>query len=318
MGYNFLLMNMIRIGTRGSRLALWQARYVEGELRKHAPQIACELLVIKTQGDRDQNSSLTRIGGLGVFTKEIEKALLNDEIDIAIHSLKDLPSTLSDGLVLGAVPARGPVEDALVSLHGVPLQALPKGATIGTGSIRRRSQLLHHRPDLLMTDLRGNIDTRLRKLQMGEFDAIVMAWAALVRLEMKNISYSVFESSELIPAVGQGAIGVQIREGDRFIEDFIRPLNHDPTYQAVTAERAFLSRLESGCQFPVGATAQVGEDRIEIAGFVGSEDGQTIYRDSKNGSNKAPTEIGIQLAERFIELGALALLDEYRDGDTST
>jgi hydroxymethylbilane synthase len=310
-------MKKIRIGTRGSRLALWQARYVEEGLRAHAPGIACELLVIKTQGDRDQSSSLTQIGGLGVFTKEIEKALLDDEIDIAVHSLKDLPSAMTDGLDLGAVPARGPVKDALVSLRGIPLQDLPEGAAIGTGSIRRRSQLLHHRPDLQMNDLRGNIDTRLSKLHQGEFDAIVMAQAALVRLQMKNILYSVFDCSEIIPAVGQGAIGLQIRAGDDFIKDFIQPLNHHPTYQAVTAERVFLSMLDSGCQYPVGANANVKDDTMEIAGFVGSEDGQTVFKDSLVGSSKAPAGIGIQLAERFIELGALRLLNEYRDGKTS-
>lgn len=286
-------------------------------MRRHVPGIACELRIIKTQGDRDQSSSLTRIGGLGVFTKEIERALLDDEIDIAVHSLKDLPSAMSGGLALGAVPARGPVEDTLVTVRGIPLKDLPQGAAVGTGSIRRRSQLLHHRPDLRMKDLRGNIDTRLRKLERGEFDAIVMARAALVRLQMKDISYSVFDGEEIIPAVGQGAIGLQIRNGDTAAQKTIQPLNHLPTYRAVAAERAFLHVLDSGCQFPVGAHAKTTADGLEISGFVGSEDGRTIFRDSRAGSGGDAEGIGRQLAERLIEMGALRLLNEYRDGKTS-
>jgi hydroxymethylbilane synthase len=311
-------MKKIRIGTRGSRLALWQARTIEDELRRIAPDVACEIVIVKTQGDRDKRSSLTQIGGLGVFTKEIETALLDDKIDIAVHSLKDLPSDMTAGLSLAAVPARGPVEDVLVSSRGVALRDLPKGAVVGTGSIRRRSQLLHLRPDLQMKDLRGNIDTRLQKIQEGEYDAIVMARAALVRLEMDDVLYSVFDRREVVPAVGQGAIGVQTRDGDEFVAVCVQPINHVPTFQAVTAERAFLHTLDSGCQFPVGAYASIDNDRLEIDGFVGSEDGTSVFIESHDGPSELPSEAGIELAERLIDLGALQLLKEYRDGKASS
>lgn len=305
-------MSKIRIGTRGSRLARWQAEFIQEQLRRFAPDLTCKIVVITTQGDRDKSSSLTRIGGMGVFTKEIERALLDEEIDIAVHSLKDLPTEMTDGLELAAVPARGPAEDVLVSASGEALPNLPDGAVVGTGSIRRRSQLLHERPDLRMKDLRGNIETRLRKLHLGNFDAIVMAHAALVRLDLNDVRYSVFDRAGMIPAVGQGAIGVQIREGDDFIGEYVRPINHKSTRRAVTAERAFLRALDSGCQFPVGANAVVHKDRMEITGFVGSDDGKSIFKQSHNGSSETPAEVGTKLARRLIDLGAFRLLKGYR------
>jgi hydroxymethylbilane synthase len=304
----------IRLGTRGSRLALWQAAFVESELRTNRPDISVERVIIKTEGDRDQSSSLTQIGGQGVFTKTIENALLEGRIDIAVHSLKDLPSKMADGLVLGAVPQRGPVEDVLVTRNGISLGDLPRGARIATGSIRRRSQLLNLRPDLNVTDLRGNIDTRLRKLEEENLDAIIMARAALVRLGLDEVAYYTFSTDEMIPSVGQGAIGVQIRAGDKIIEDAVSCLVHLPTHQAVTAERAFLSELDSGCQFPVGAFANVQGGTVKIIGFVGSKDGKSVVKESHTSGKEYPQNAGRELAVRLRDLGAADILDRFRNG----
>jgi hydroxymethylbilane synthase len=218
------MTDKIRIGTRGSRLALWQASYIEKLLLDQFPDLEVERIIIKTAGDRDQNSSLTQIGGLGVFTKAIEDALLQKNVDIAVHSLKDLPSHMTDGLALAAAPVRGAVEDVLVTTDGRSYKNLAPGARIASGSIRRRSQLLKLRPDLHMTDLRGNIDTRLKKLTTENLDGIIMARAALVRLNMSDTLYSIFSVDEMIPGVGQGAVGVQIRNEKLIIDQHILPL----------------------------------------------------------------------------------------------
>jgi hydroxymethylbilane synthase len=301
-------MRQIRIGTRGSQLALWQAAFVESKLKQHFPELALERVIIKTEGDQDQQSSLTKIGGQGVFTKTLEIALLENKVDIAVHSLKDLPSTMTEGLILGAVPERGPVEDVLVTPDGSKLDELPEGATVASGSIRRRSQLLHIRPDLRVTDLRGNIDTRLRKLKTEDMDAIFMARAALVRLQLDTVQYYTFDPGNLIPAVGQGAIGIQIRDADLQTKELVTPLNHLPTYQAVTAERAVLNTLDSGCQFPVGAYASIMDDNLTIHGFVGSEDGKTVLKEKMSGRADHAFDIGEELANTLIKQGALSIL----------
>ncbi|NIO00785.1 MAG: hydroxymethylbilane synthase [Candidatus Latescibacteria bacterium] len=305
-------MERIRIGTRGSQLALWQAGFVEAELKRNFPDISFEQVIVKTEGDRDQSSSLASIGGLGVFTKAIEVALLDRTVDIAVHSLKDLPSKMTEGLALGSVPPRGPVEDVLVTEDGRSLLELCHGAAVATGSIRRRSQLLARRPDLEIKDLRGNIDTRLRKLRNENLDAIVIAKAALVRLGLDQVSYYTFSTEEMIPGVGQGAIGVQIREGDEQTKEIVERLDHAATHRAVLAERAFLHRLDSGCQFPVGARAKVESHSIVIIGFVGSEDGRTSFIERHQGDEDAVERTGIELAEKFIACGALELLGQYR------
>ena len=301
-------MQKIRIGTRGSRLALWQADYIESLLRQTNQDINLERIIIKTEGDRDQNSSLTQIGGQGVFTKAIENALLENRIDVAVHSLKDLPSTMSEGLYLAAVPERGPVEDALVTNDGISLNELKENASVGTGSIRRCSQLLNLRPNLNIKDLRGNIDTRLNKLQEHNLDGIIMAHAALVRLELNHVRYYCFNTDEMVPGVGQGAVGVQTRSNDEEINQIVKLISHQPTFDAVTAERAFLNELDSGCQFPVGAYAQVEEDKIRMTGFVGSDDGEEVYREKIEGSVANAEKLGRQLAQSFIKQGAQELL----------
>lgn len=307
-------MEKIRIGTRGSKLALWQADLVKGELERLHPGLSVERVIIKTEGDRDQRSSLTRIGGQGLFTKAIEDALLENTVDVAVHSLKDLPSKMADGLSLGAVPERGPLEDVLVTRGGIAVQELERGARVATGSIRRRSQLLNLRPDIVMRDLRGNIDTRLRKLEGEDIDAIIMARAALVRLQLVGVKFYTFTLEEMIPAVGQGAIGVQVRETDVDLKELLQGLTHTATFQAAAAERAFLGELDSGCQFPVGAFAVVAERTLKITGFVGSEDGRSVFRASVSGSPDRPADAGRELARKLVDSGAGGVLDRFRNG----
>lgn len=301
-------MQKIRIGTRGSRLALWQADYIESLLKQASKDIVFERIIIKTEGDRDQRSSLTQIGGQGVFTKAIGDALIENRVDVAVHSLKDLPSMMSEGLYLAAVPERGPVEDVLVTKDGLSLNELKENASVATGSIRRCSQLLNLRPDLNITDLRGNIDTRLNKLQEQNLDGIIMAHAALVRLELSHVRYYSFNTDEMVPSVGQGAVGVQTRANDTATNEVVKLISHQPTFDAVTAERAFLNELDSGCQFPVGAYAQVEGDRLKISGFVGSDDGEEVYREKSEGFVGDAEKLGRQLAQSFIGQGAQELL----------
>jgi hydroxymethylbilane synthase len=304
-------MGTIRVGTRGSNLALWQAKFVRETLEKHHPGIRFEQVIIKTEGDLDQKSSLSQIGGQGIFTKEIEKALLNNTIDIAVHSLKDLPSKMPEGLILGAVPERGYVEDVLITDKGLTLEQIPRNAKVATGSIRRKSQLLNLRPDLIISDLRGNIDTRLRKLRENNIDAIIMAKAAIIRLELDQVLYHEFNTNEMIPAVGQGAIGIQVRKEDSVVQDIARTLNHQDTFRAVIAERELLATLDSGCQFPVGAYAYVSGDRLDINGFVGSEDGKNILHEKMRSEIQEAKNAGRTLAEKLLDRGAKSLLDAF-------
>jgi len=301
-------MHKIRLGTRGSRLALWQAAHIEQLLAEKNPEIEVRRIIIKTQGDRDQSSSLTQIGGQGVFTKAVEDALLSDEIDLAVHSLKDLPSSMIQGLTLAAVPQRGPADDILITPDGTDFDDLPKGARLATGSIRRRSQLLNLRPDIKIADLRGNIHTRLAKLDTQNLDGIIMARAAIERLTLTQVKLYAFSIKEMVPAPGQGAVGAQTRSDDDFVNTAAAKINHLQTFQAVTAERAFLKELDSGCQFPVGAFAHVKEDVLAILGFVGSEDGREIYKKEIQGPAEKSEQLGRTLARYFIERGADKLI----------
>lgn len=307
-------MKKIRIGTRGSRLALWQASLIETELMQHHPGIHIERVIIKTQGDSDQRSGLSEIGGQGVFTKALEESLLNGTIDIAVHSLKDLPTKMADGLSLAAVPARGPAEDVLITDDGRSLDMLPGDAVVATGSTRRRSQLLNLRRDLRIADLRGNIDTRLKKLQEEGFDAIMMARAALVRLKIDHMRCYTFSVNEMIPSPGQGAVAAQVRADDKVSRELTHCLDNPATHQAVLAERTFLHELDCGCQFPVGAFAEVLDDTLEITGFVGSEDGRSIFKDKLTASSNTPQDAGKSLADRLLERGAGRLLERFRNG----
>jgi len=303
-------MNRIRIGTRGSALALWQAQYVAELLRRHFPRLQTEQIIIKTEGDRDQKSSLTQIGGQGVFTKTIEEKLLGGHIDAAVHSLKDLPSAMARGLMLAAVPQRGAVRDVLVTEDGRSVQDLKPGAAVATGSIRRRSQLAALRPDLNIVDLRGNIHTRLRKLHKHNLDGIIMAEAAIKRLELEDVRFFPFPLDDMIPSVGQGAIGVQIRQNEPQLLRIVQALNDPESMQAALAERAFLRTLDSGCQFPVGALAQVTAGKLTLRGFVGSFDGTVHIKETLTGAAAEAESIGQTLAKTMIERGAMNLLQE--------
>lgn len=304
-------MRTIRVGTRGSNLALWQASFVRKALENLNPDVQFEQVIIKTEGDLDQSSSLTLIGGQGIFTKEIEKALMDDRIDIAVHSLKDLPSKMPDDLILGAVPERGPVEDVLVTEQGLLLEELPEKSRIATGSIRRKSQLLNMRPDLLISDLRGNIDTRLKKLRENNLDGIIMAKAAILRLELNEVKFVEFNTDKMIPAVGQGAVGIQIREDDLDTNKIVMSINHLDTYHAIIAERELLFTLDSGCQFPVGSYARVLNGKLSIKGFVASENGHKIISDSVDSLAEDARKAGKELAEKLIQRGARTLLDAF-------
>ncbi len=304
--------NTIRIGTRGSALALWQADFVQSRLEQCHPEYRFERKIIKTEGDRDQKSSLTKIGGQGVFTKAIEDALLAGDIDIAVHSLKDLPSAMTPGLELTAVPERGPVADVLITRNGQNLQQLAEHAVIATGSIRRRCQLLRLRPDISLTDLRGNIDTRLKKLKDGRYDAIIMAHAALHRLQLNDVPYHVFSPDEMIPAVGQGAVGVQLREQNDALRHLVRAINDAPTEAAVVAERAFLKRLDSGCQFPVGAHAELKDDHLHLRGFVSNDDGGRWLYAETEGPKEEAALLGERLGEDLIQKGARDILKQFQ------
>lgn len=302
----------LRIGTRGSALALWQTEFVENSLKRHFPELQLERVIIKTEGDRDQKTSLTQMGGQGVFTKTIEQALLDGRIDVAVHSLKDLPSTMPEELTLAAVPERGPVEDVLITPQGKTLKQLPEGATVATGSIRRRCQLLQMRPDLNLVDLRGNIHTRLRKLREQNLDGIIMARAALLRLNIEDVHYHVFSPREMIPAVGQGAIGIQIRANDVRTAQWVSSINHRPTQQAVTAERTVLRVLDTGCQFPMGAFGKADNGSLELVAFVGSMDGQQVLKAQESGPADSAEGIGRRLAEKLLAAGAESILREFR------
>lgn len=291
------------IGSRGSALALWQARQVGSQLERSG--YATETRIIRTTGDHLQTASLSKIGGKGLFTKEIEEALLSHEIDIAVHSLKDLPTQSPAGLAIAAVPEREDAHDALV---GHTLQSLPSGARVGTSSVRRSAQLLALRPDVQPVAIRGNVDTRLRKLKESQYDAILLAAAGLRRLGFgPQISYF-FASDEICPAPGQGALGIQTREqGDA--REICAALNHEPSARAVSCERTLLAELGGGCQLPVGAFATIKNDQIYCVAVVASPDGTKIVRGQGNGPADNPEQVGRNLASQLLSKGAAEILE---------
>jgi hydroxymethylbilane synthase len=299
----------LRIGTRGSRLALWQANHVADLLRPLAAPRAVELVLIETEGDQVTDRPLSQLGGIGVFTKEIQRALLADSVDVAVHSLKDLPTIPVDGLTLAAVPPRGSTGDAFVSTKHSTFDSLPTGASVATGSLRRRSQLLHRRPDLNLVHIRGNVDTRLRKLGEENLDALVLAEAGLVRLGLTGAITHVLDPEWMLPAVGQGALGVECRSGDDTTLSLLRPLDHVPTRQRVTAERSLLASLGGGCLVPIGtATTLVGEV-LHLRGAVLSADGQQRVAGEVSGPATEGEALGRGLAVQLLARGARGLLE---------
>ena len=296
------------LGTRGSKLAVHQSEWVQAQLHALAPHVTVTLRRIQTSGDRILDVPLAQIGGKGLFVKEIEEALLSGEIDLAVHSMKDVPTELPDGLEILCVPPREDPRDALISRDGKSFLDLPLGAKIGTSSLRRQSQLLHARPDLTIAMLRGNLDTRLKKLHEGQFDAIVLAAAGLRRLAWAHEITEYLAPQISLPAIGQGALGIEGRKDDAFIRSLLSGLDHAPSKIAVLAERALLHRLQGGCQVPIAAHATLTGTKVRLEGVVASVDGKELIRDSVEGTIEDPESIGVQLAERLLARGGERIL----------
>jgi hydroxymethylbilane synthase len=302
-----------RIGTRGSTLALWQTQYVAQRLKATIPEPEIQIKTIQTRGDLVRDRALSQVGGKGLFVKEIENALLSGEIDLAVHSLKDMPTEQPQGLTLGAILERADPRDALIVRGGTGnLHSLPPGARVGTSSLRRRAQLLAAQPDLQVLDLRGNVDTRLRKLRDGRYDAVVLAVAGLVRLGHANAIGQALPVDLMLPAVGQGALCVEVRGDDEGTRRLISPLDHPPTRRAVDAERAFLRRLEGGCQVPIGAFAEVDDGQLRLRGLVAALDGSRLVRDEIRGPAEQAETLGMELAEQLLAAGGEEILEEVR------
>lgn len=303
----------VRIASRKSQLALVQTYWVQGELQKHFPDITFEVQTMSTQGDKILDVALAKIGDKGLFTKELEVGMLEGSSDIAVHSLKDLPTRLPEGLMLGCVSEREDPADALVvheNHKDKQLETLPAGAIIGTSSLRRLAQLRYHYPHLEFKDIRGNLNTRLQKLDNGEYDAIILAVAGLTRLDMSDRIHQVIAPEISLHAVGQGALGIECREGDSDILDIIKVLEHTPTAQRCYAERAFLRELEGGCQVPIGVNTAIEGDQLTLVGMVASLDGKRLIKDTVIGNSNDAENLGIQLAHKLKDQGAQEILNE--------
>ena len=302
----------IIIGTRGSKLALWQANYIQAMLEEKA-NVKSELKIIKTKGDKILDVALSKLGDKGLFVKEIENALLDESVDIAVHSMKDLPTELPEGLEIMASPPREDNRDAFVSLEYNSVDELEKGAVVGSSSLRRKAQLLAMRSDVEVKEIRGNVDTRLKKLESGEYQAILMAYAGLKRLGFTEHVKQIFEQSEMLPAVGQGAIAIEARSDDEDVRQALNKLNDEKTLLVVRAERALMKELEGGCQVPIGANAQVENGTIHIDALVASINGEKIVKDEASGSEEQPEKVGIQVADKLRAKGAEEILDKIRE-----
>jgi len=304
--------SLIKIGTRGSALALWQANWVKSAILNRFPEVSVELEIIKTKGDAFLNAPLAEIGGKGLFVKEIEQALLDKRIDVAVHSMKDMPGEIPAGLKIGAVPKRANPYDALISANRLVFSELPKSAVIGTGSLRRASQLLHKRPDIRIAPLRGNLNTRLEKLETEKMDAIVLAVAGVTRLGLEDRITERLDEAVMLPAAGQGALCVEIREDDPKISSMIEPLNHDETRWAVTGERAFLNRLEGDCHIPVAAFGRINDQGLILTGLVADISGQQIIKKSMSSAPDSAHETGVLLADALLSEGADRILNVFK------
>ena len=299
---------VLKIGTRQSLLALWQSNHIAACLRKKYPECEVVLKKIVTKGDRILDVPLAQIGGKGLFTKEIEEDLLSGEVDLAVHSLKDMPTVLPEGLCLTAITERANVGDAFVSNKYNSFAELPLGAVVGTSSLRRKAQLLAARPDLTIRDLRGNVDTRLRKLDEGLYDAVILAAAGLERLGHGDRIKDVIPSSVCLPAVGQGALAIECRTNDAEVRQMLDFLNDMPTVHATNAERAFLGLLEGGCQVPIGVHADVEGDKIKIEAIIAALDGSTVLRDTIEGTATDAVALGQELGKKMLANGGQEIL----------
>lgn len=295
---------IFKIGTRGSKLALAQSEWIKEKIEERHTDVRVELVMIKTTGDKILDSPLSKIGGKGLFVKEIEEALLNKHIHMAVHSMKDVPAELPDELMLCSFPEREDPRDAFISLKDKSIENLPQGSTVGTSSLRRSAQLLHMRSDLDIIALRGNVDTRLRKLESRDVRAIILAAAGLKRLGLADRITSIIPSEQVLPAIGQGALGLEVRRDDHETISLLDFLNHEPTEITVCAERAFLKKLEGGCQVPIAAFAVLNANIVHLRGMVAELDGSRIIRDEISGNTHQAEEIGINLAKRLLDAGA--------------
>lgn len=300
----------IVIGTRSSKLALWQADYVADCLRKEYPGLQVEKKLMTTKGDKILDAPLAKIGGKGLFTKELEQEMLEGGIDLAVHSLKDMPTEVPEGLVIAAITKRADPGDAVVSLKYGHFEDLPQGAKVGTSSLRRKAQLLHARPDLNIQDLRGNVNTRLRKLEEENFDAIVLAVAGLTRLGFKDRIAEVMPREIMLPAVGQGALAIEARAEDEEILEMIAFLNDKDMAACAKGERAFLAKVEGGCQVPVGVFGSVENEKLQLEAVIASLDGARLYRDKLTGAKSEAEKLGGELAEKLLAAGGLEIMQE--------
>ncbi len=304
----------LRLGTRGSRLALFQAEFVKRRLEELHPGLIVEIRILQTTGDRITDVPLAKIGDKGLFTKELDRAILSGEVDAAVHSLKDMPTVLVDGLIMGAVLDREDPRDVLIPAPGRPrtLAELPAGARIGTSSLRRRAQLSHLRPDLIVDDLRGNLDTRFGRLRDGHFDAAILAYAGVARLGHEDMIGEVLAAPAWLPAAGQGALGIAVGGNDTRTIDLLQPLDDEIARATTAAERAFLRALEGGCQIPIGAFASQEDQKLRLHGLVAAIEGNPLLRGEAVGDLARPEEIGRQLAAELLDQGAGEILHEIR------
>ena len=304
------MRKLIKIGTRASLLAVTQSTWVKNQIEQQYPGTTVELVKITTKGDKILDVPLAKVGGKGLFVKEIEDALLDKRVDLAVHSMKDVPAELPDGLQVAIVPEREIPQDAFISVKYKTVDELPEGAVIGTSSLRRKSQLACLRPDLVIKDLRGNLDTRLRKLDEGEFDAIILAGAGLNRLGMQDRITTLFTPEQMLPAIGQGSLGIELRIADSELLEGMQFLHDNKTATAVTAERSFLLRLEGGCQVPIGGHATVEGDTVRLVGLIADIDGKVILKEELSGPADTAEEMGRSLADTLLAAGGKAILDE--------
>lgn len=304
----------IRIATRKSPLALWQAEFVRAQLQRHHPGLQVELVTFTTRGDKILDTPLAKIGGKGLFVKELETALLEGSADLAVHSMKDVPMDFPDGLGLAVICEREDPRDAFVSANFAEIAALPLGARVGTSSLRRQCQLRALRPDLEIISLRGNVNTRLAKLDAGDYDAIILATAGLLRLEFGARIRERISTDISLPAGGQGAVGIEIRNDDARMQALLQPLHHKPTALCVRAERALNKHLQGGCQVPIACFAELQGEQLFLRGLVGAPDGSVLLRAQLHGPSSAPETLGIAVAEQLLQQGAGAILEQvYRE-----
>ena len=305
-------MSKVTIGSRGSPLALWQANWVKDLLLGHHSDLAVDIKIIKTSGDRIQDVPLAKIGGKGLFVKEIEEGLLKREVDFAVHSMKDMPIIFPVNLCIACVTKRENPFDALISRNDIKLDDLPKGAKIGTGSLRRMSQLLYYRPDLNLVPLRGNLETRLKKLETEGLDAIILAAAGLIRLGWNDCITEIIPPEILLPAMGQGAVGIETRKNDVDNQILLADMDDEQTHYALDAERALVSQLEGGCNVPIGSFATLNGDQITLRGLVASLDGKTMYKKELTDLKTNAVALGRRMGDELIEMGAGRIMQEIK------